>query len=409
MAKLPKKPRPGDLERMFEDLVGAPMDEWVDPDLIDSIDPVADLVDLLIASGATIVSPPILQPADVFLDTAGEDIRRRLFITTGPNGEELCLRPDFTIPVSLEYLAEGPAGRVAASAYVGPVFRHRRDEPGEFTQAGIERYGDADRVRADAETLKLAANALDLFGLVEPEILIGDEGLFIALMEALELPAAVRRRLRAVFGDTVKLADAIATLTTRADGELTNHAGVLAALAGADPSAARAVVEDLLAIAGITAVGGRSAHEIAERFLEQAALAAQGGLTLEKAAIIRRFLAIEGSPMDAAKALDVFQRETGIIIAAAVSTFKARNAAAADLGFPMESARFSASFGRNLDYYTGLVFEMRDPDRDDDKPVLGGGCYDGLLERLGAAGPVPAIGFSMWLDRLDLELLDLGE
>jgi len=47
----------------------------------------------------------------------------------------------------------------------------------------------------------------------------------------------------------------------------------LAALTKVDPSDARRLVEDLLSIAGITAVGGRSAAEIAERFLDQATLA----------------------------------------------------------------------------------------------------------------------------------------
>ena len=49
---------------------------------------------------------------------------------------------------------------------------------------------------------------------------------------------------------------------------------MLAALAGSDPKAAHALVTDLLSIAGITTVGGRTVGEIAERFLEQAALGA---------------------------------------------------------------------------------------------------------------------------------------
>ena len=53
---------------------------------------------------------------------------------------------------------------------------------------------------------------------------------------------------------------------------------MLAALAGSDPKAAHALVTDLLSIAGITAVGGRSVGEIADRFLEQAALGAQASL-----------------------------------------------------------------------------------------------------------------------------------
>ena len=55
------------------------------------------------------------------------------------------------------------------------------------------------------------------------------------------------------------------------------YQGVLAALAGSDPKAAHALVTDLLSIAGISAVGGRSVAEIADRFLEQAAFGAQPG------------------------------------------------------------------------------------------------------------------------------------
>ena len=55
------------------------------------------------------------------------------------------------------------------------------------------------------------------------------------------------------------------------------YQGVLAALAGSDPKAAHHLVTDLLSIAGIAAVGGRSVAEIAERFLEQAALMRRRG------------------------------------------------------------------------------------------------------------------------------------
>ena len=58
------------------------------------------------ARGFETVDPPILQKARHFLDYSGEDIRRRLFLTTGADGAEFCLRPDFTIPVSLIYLKE---------------------------------------------------------------------------------------------------------------------------------------------------------------------------------------------------------------------------------------------------------------------------------------------------------------
>ena len=56
------------------------------------------------------VAPPILQPAEPFLDLSGEDIRRRMYLTADAEGRELCLRPDLTIPVSCDYLASPGAG-----------------------------------------------------------------------------------------------------------------------------------------------------------------------------------------------------------------------------------------------------------------------------------------------------------
>src|SRR6187401_3739056 len=106
-------------------------------------------------AGYARVSPAILQPAEPFLDTSGEDIRRRMFLTADPDGNELCLRPDLTIPVSRDYLASTNAGEAAGFCYLGPVFRHRGDAPAEFLQAGIEAFGRRDTAAADAETLSL--------------------------------------------------------------------------------------------------------------------------------------------------------------------------------------------------------------------------------------------------------------
>src|SRR5271169_5584632 len=68
------------------------------------------------------VAPAILQPAEPFLDLSGEDLRQRIFLTTDPDGRELCLRPDLTIPVSRDYLASAQAGEPAGFCYLGPVF-----------------------------------------------------------------------------------------------------------------------------------------------------------------------------------------------------------------------------------------------------------------------------------------------
>ena len=83
------------------------------------------LVASYVRAGYTQVAPSIVQPAEPFLDLSGEDIRRRMYLTSDPAGRELCLRPDLTIPVSLAYLQSPSAGKPAGFCYLGPVFRHR--------------------------------------------------------------------------------------------------------------------------------------------------------------------------------------------------------------------------------------------------------------------------------------------
>ena len=67
------------------------------------------LVGAYMRAGYARMDPPLLQPAEPFLDLSGEDIRRRMFLTTDPQGREMCLRPDLTIPVSRAYLQSAAA------------------------------------------------------------------------------------------------------------------------------------------------------------------------------------------------------------------------------------------------------------------------------------------------------------
>src|SRR3974390_787643 len=129
-------------------------------------------------AGYTRIDPPLLQPAEPFLDLSGEDIRRRMFLTTDPQGREMCLRPDLTIPVSRAYLQSTAAGKSAGFCYLGPVFRHRPGASPEFVQAGIESFGRQDKAAADAEMLALGLEATAQYGITGPEIRIGDIGLF---------------------------------------------------------------------------------------------------------------------------------------------------------------------------------------------------------------------------------------
>src|SRR3989440_4963258 len=275
-------------------------------------------------AGYARVSPAILQSAEPFLDLSGEDIRRRMFLTTDPDGQELCLRPDLTIPVSCGYLASPEAGEPLGFCYLAPVFRHRTDGPAEFIQAGIEAFGRRDTAAADAEMLSLGLETTAHYGIDAPDIRMGDVGLFSALIAALDLAPAWKRRLIKDFNRAGSLAHDLDRLVSAAASERPEYQGVLAALAGSDPKAAHALVTDLLSIAGITTVGGRSVDEIADRFLEQSALGSAGSLPQEMRAVIERFLAIAGDPDEAAAEMRALAADAALKLTPVLDLFESR-------------------------------------------------------------------------------------
>jgi ATP phosphoribosyltransferase regulatory subunit len=349
-------------------------------------------------AGYALAEPPVLQPAEPFLDLSGEDIRKSLYLTTDATGEELCLRPDLTIPVARQYLSSGKAGAAAGFSYLGPVFRYRGGTPSEFLQAGIESFGRLDRPAADAEMLALALQATGAFGVSEVEIRTGDVALFTTLIDALGLYPVWRRRLIKDFNRKISLEQDMEQLTLASATPRNEYEGVLAALAGSDRKAALALVTDLMSIAGTSNVGGRTVAEIADRFLEQSTLKA-GAPPRDARKIIKRFLAIAGEPRQAIAQLRALADDARLDIGAAINALESRIGFMVGRGIDMAKVRFSTSFGRGLDYYTGFEFELHARDNGVE-PLVAGGRYDGLLQRLGSATAIPAVGFSVWVEAL---------
>jgi ATP phosphoribosyltransferase regulatory subunit len=364
-------------------------------------DPRAEaLVSAFERAGYVRAAPAVLQPAEPFLDLSGEDIRKSMFLTADAEGRELCLRPDLTIPVSCDYLASPEAGHAQGFCYLGPVFRDSPRGPREFLQAGVESFGRTDIAAADAEMLALGLEATSQFGVAAPDIRMGDVGLFAALVAALDLAPAWKRRLVKDFNHKADLALDLERLSLAASNAAPEYQGVLAALAGSDPKAAHALVTDLLSIAGITTVGGRSVGEIADRFLEQAALGAAAALPRATRDLIERFLAISGDPDESAVALRALARDAGLDLGTALDLFESRTGFLAARGVDVRRIRFASAFGRGLDYYTGFVFELCARGAREGEALVAGGRYDGLLNRLGSKQPIPAVGFAVWIERL---------
>lgn len=70
----------------------------------------------------------------------------------------------------------------------------------------------------------------------------------------------------------------------------------------------------------------------------------------------------------------------------------------------IKNAGFDITLMRGFDYYTGIVFEVNDTNPDNNRSMMGGGRYDGLVGLFGVA-PVPTVGFG-WGDVTLANFLD---
>jgi ATP phosphoribosyltransferase regulatory subunit len=365
------------------------------------------VVAVFAGAGCELVAPAILQPAGLFLDVVGENLRGRTYVFSDLDGTEVCLRPDLTVPTCRLHLQRtGDPARPKRYCYNGAAFRYRPTDapaanPREFRQAGLELFGDADVTKADAECVTLTFAALRAAGCTGASLRIGDLGLFSALLDSLGLPARWRERLRHQFWRPEAFRAELKRLVTPPDpSERGLPPELLAALADADQPKAQALVDAYLAKTEREWIGTRTPAEMTARLCGIAADLRMLPLTASKAAIIEHYLMIAGPPRLVQRQLADLAREHGLDFADALSTFRRRLDLIEDAGLPLDTARFAAEFGRKFEYYTGFVFEAVVPELDDASPVAGGGRYDGLLAVVGKGANIPAVGAAIYTERL---------
>jgi ATP phosphoribosyltransferase regulatory subunit len=349
------------------------------------------------------VAPSIIQPADIFLDQIGEQLRSRTYVFTDLAGEELCLRPDLTVPVSRLYLERHPkADRPARYCYNGPAFRFQLHAPRtyrEFRQAGIECFGESDQLAADVEIMLLAVEAVRRAGLEAFRLRFGDIALFYALLDALALPERWRLKLRHYFWRPQAFHALLARL---ARGESSDGKGAAAPLvreiAGLPPEQAEERVAAYLDAQGLPLSGNRTLSEITARLVDHAADLGAAPLPREVATVIDAYLDVAAPPKEAADRIALIAKGAGIDLGPALDALNRRFARLEAAGVALGNAIFAAEFGRNLEYYSGLVFQIEA--LGGEEAIAGGGRYDGLLGFLGAPRAVPAIGCAIHTERL---------
>jgi ATP phosphoribosyltransferase regulatory subunit len=350
-------------------------------------------------AGFDYIAPDIIQPADIFLERSGEDIRARTFVFTDPAGAEMCLRPDLTVPACRYHLSHvADVGDEARYCYLGQAFRfpNERLSPQEFSQAGLEWFAAPEPAAAEARILKLTLSALEAAGLSKYRVTLGDLGLFSALLADTAMPARWRQRLKHHFWRPHAFREVLDSFSQTARRQRSSISAIVDAVEKA-PDALQLVME-VLETQGLPLVGGREPQEIAQRLADKAA--DRWELPLDPAAVaaISSYLdieeradALEGR-LDRARDTPAFHR--------ARLYYQARLDAMEELGLNPRRFAFKATFGRELEYYTGFVFQIEVETPAGSVVVAGGGRYDNLLSDMGATTPIPAVGCAIHTERL---------
>jgi ATP phosphoribosyltransferase regulatory subunit len=347
------------------------------------------------------IAPDILQPADIFLERSGEEIRANSYVFTDPEGNEMCLRPDLTVPACRYHLAHArEPHQEARYCYCGPAFRFTESPqvPSEFGQAGIEWLAARNAEGSEARVLALTIAAVEAAGLKNYRVRLGDLQLFHALLDGLEMPKPWRRRLIHHFWRPQAFRETLNRFAALEAQSRTSISGHVDAVIGKNASAIQRWVEGELGRRKLPLAGGRTAAEIANRLAEKAADRSAHPLEPEAVRAIEAYLAIEGEAVAVVKDLEAVAK--GAAYMKALDQFRQRIDAMRALGLEPKDFFFAATFGRNLEYYTGFVFQIEADGPQGPLAVAGGGRYDDLLSDIGSPVPVSAVGCAIGTENL---------
>lgn len=355
--------------------------------------------------GAVSIQPANVLPASILLELTGESVRGRLCSFTAPDGEEFCMRPDMTAPIALEIAR----GNLLAKRYLysGSVYRFPQAGSGdaiEFDQTGFEWFGNNGGAQEDAEGLALTLETLASAGVADGALRFGDSALFYALVDALKLDAPWPQRLRKAFNRKHGPRELMETAIAKSQ-----RSPLASALSGLNEDEAREAVEEVFAVSGISAVGGRSADDIAKRLRSLSASNGEGPSNKAQTAI-QSLLDVKAPARKAIDEIAKIAKTAGVKLDKALNAYAERLDALEDLGAPMVSdAVFDTEFGRRFDYYDGLVFKVTHSKLGKSMPLATGGRYDGLVSGL-SAGKIStnAFGVALRADRICCVLNEEG-
>jgi|TARA_B100001964_G_scaffold151356_1_gene166600 ATP phosphoribosyltransferase regulatory subunit len=319
--------------------------------------------------------------ADQIIQRSGENFRQYMFSFQDLNGNEMCLRPDLTIVSCLRYLKNRSKAKEKIF-YSGQAFRKIEDKGGKIirNQIGYEIIGSNSIKQDDNEIIQTSIKTIQKIKKAKLKIEVGNIKIFNLLLGKLNLPKRWKLRLSRHFWREKYFESLLKRLGTNSD---INPIGV-----EIDKKRYRKMKSENQN----KMIGGRKISEILNRFNNKIKDPRKFSEGKKTALIIREYLKISCPINLARKKLNNFFLKHKIKIDIKNEFFPLKN----KLG--KNKIIFSTNFGRELEYYTGMVFNIKNQSNTN---LIQGGRYDNLLSNLGAKRKIPAVGAAINLNSYD--------
>ncbi|MDC0988225.1 ATP phosphoribosyltransferase regulatory subunit [Candidatus Pelagibacter sp.] len=336
------------------------------------------------SKGFKYIDLPSVIEANHIVQRSGENFRKFIFSFIDQNGSELCLRPDLTIASCLRYLENNLKGKEKIF-YSGQAYRKSQNKKDSIIrdQVGFEIIGSKDEKNDDKEIINTSLKSLQNIKYTSGILTIGNVEIFNLLISKLDIPKRWKLRLSRHFWREKYFNDLLKRLETNSD---------------VDPT----IVEidkkryfKMLKEDPSKVIAGRSINEILKRFdnkIRDPRGASKGKNTSN---IIKEFLKIKCPINKAANELNKFFTKNKINLVVDQKYFPTSNNKISKL-----NVVFSASFGRQLEYYTGMVFKIDINSKSKNRNIINGGRYDKLISDLGSKNQVAAVGAAININSL---------
>jgi ATP phosphoribosyltransferase regulatory subunit len=334
------------------------------------------------SKGFKYIDLPSVIETNHIVQRSGENFRKFIFSFIDQNGSELCLRPDLTIASCLRYLENNLKGKEKIF-YSGQAYRKSQNKKDSIIrdQVGFEIIGSKDEKNDDKEIINTSIKSLQNIKYSSGTLTIGNVEIFNLLISKLDIPKRWKLRLSRHFWREKYFNDLLKRLETNSDVDPT--------IVEIDKKRYfRMLKEDLYKV-----IAGRSIDEILKRFDNKIRdpRGTRKGENVSK--IIKEFLKIKCPINKAASELNKFFKKNKINLVVDQKYFPISNNKISKL-----NVIFSASFGRQLEYYTGMVFKIDINSKSKNTNIINGGRYDKLISDLGAKNQVAAVGAALNLN-----------